>query len=878
MANPLTGDFDAVLQVSGSTINRLLATMHQNIDEKSELPRFPHSVAMRIGDPTPIDGMRGTAWAQLSVPRIDLIHGKDDRFNLEVGIRVRYKPDPGTTPLPEFIHGTVRAQYKIQKIDPNCFGWSKAAADYIWIRVDAPTVSFDGSAVDDTNPFIVVQPPDPAQVDARITRLVMYLLKRKFQATPQKVEGRFRRGAMRSLNVGINRSAVAVPLAGQGQLASINQELLDGRDFGVAVSKSFILANIQRELDALQTGYRGILRVHSVTRTDFLGDFDFDVLTLNIGYTVTLTSATADWWGGTLPLVNTSVGLITIKIAGSLTTQKSIFNLTFDLTQLVMLTFDAGAEGFVVSLVGSPTINVYGPAALVIEADDKQKFADGMKDTILAEVNKLVGFLSVTDRKTELIDQLKKLDPTPDAYFDEAVFSADGVVVRGQILLSGRRAASTEFVKTSEQDGFDAFKSWIPGGRINSFDWTWTWMYSNQPGGSTSHADRFLLRRPAGVHRSNFGMFTDLSRPLPVLDGFGSMCLTVRGDRVHSVTGATVPIVVARKCMRAGFDIRIQGAGGRVFLKEWVVGPRDPIGPVQEVSLIDVSGGRTDRAPNTLVIRAGERWNPDIGATLRDALMNSRRVDAGLQVLLLFNDGTLSSAGHAIEELSHLAGDLAAPLMVNEDVRGTWSAALAMDPRDGDVQWRLVTPTGGVSWGHRGAIEVREFAKVLDDYLFPAPPASVRPLSPGITPGTRITTGMLDAGLYDDIAHHLEREDPCPPPIGPYSSLAVAVFAQGDSVSSQAVVKRVAREYGEGEGDRPFVVVVVDGARPEDLERLKDTLPEEFVAIPDPQGHIASQLGVRTWPTKVTIKEGVVTAVDVGAEFGSPSRDTEAAS
>ncbi len=30
MANALTGDFEGVLQVSGGTINRLLATLHQN--------------------------------------------------------------------------------------------------------------------------------------------------------------------------------------------------------------------------------------------------------------------------------------------------------------------------------------------------------------------------------------------------------------------------------------------------------------------------------------------------------------------------------------------------------------------------------------------------------------------------------------------------------------------------------------------------------------------------------------------------------------------------------------------------------------------------------------------------------------------------------
>lgn len=877
MANPLTGDYDIVLQVSGNTVNRLLATMHQNTDPKSELPHFPHNVAMRIGDPTPIDGMRGTAWAQLSAPRIDLIHGEDNRFNLEVGVRARYKPDPGTTPLPEFIYGTIKAQYTIDKIDPACFGWGKAARDYLWIRVIAPTVAFDGNAVDDTNPFTVVQPPDPAAVDARITRLATYLLKTKFQATPQKVEGRFRRGSMRSLNVGINRSAVALPIAGQGQLTSVNQEFLGGRDFGVAVSKGFILGNIQRELDALKESYRSTLYVHSVTRTDFLGDFDFDVLTVNIAYTVTLTTATAEWTGGTLGLFSTSVGLITIKISGSLVTQKSIFNLTFDLTQLVLLSFDAGTEGFKASLVGSPSINVHGPAALLIEPEDKQKFADGMKDSIQAEVAKFVGSLSVKDRKTELINQLKKLDPSPNAVFDDAVFSPDGIVVRGQITLSQRRAAETHLAITKERDGFDAFQSWIPGGRITSFDWTWSWMYSNEKGGSAPHADRFILRRPGGVHRSHFGMVKDLSRPLPVLDGFGSVCLTIRGERIHSVTGAIVPVVVARKCLRAGVDIRIQGvAGGRVFLKEWMKQERDRIGPVQEVSIIDVGGGRTDRAPNTLVIRAGERWNPEVGATLRDALLNCRRVDAGLQVLLLFKDGTLSSGGNPVAEIAPLAADLEAPLMVNEDVRGTWSDALAMDQRGADVQWRLVTPTGGVSWGHTGAIDARALAQALDLYLFPAPPPSPRPLSPGITAGTRLETSLFET-YFSDAARHFEVEDPCPPPLGPFTFDARAVFIQRDSPASQAAVEQLTRDHAAREGDRPFVVLIVDGADAEDLDRLKGRLPEEFVSIPDPRGTIATQFGVRSWPTSVTVKEGVVTAVNVGREPERKS-DSESAS
>jgi hypothetical protein len=124
MSNPLTGDFDAVFQVSGATVNRLLASMHQNAFTNRDLPSFPHTVQIRIGDDRALDGVRGFTQVQLGCPRIELIHGATDRFILVVDVRARYRPDPGTEPLPEFIHGTVRAEYRIRDIDPSCYGWS----------------------------------------------------------------------------------------------------------------------------------------------------------------------------------------------------------------------------------------------------------------------------------------------------------------------------------------------------------------------------------------------------------------------------------------------------------------------------------------------------------------------------------------------------------------------------------------------------------------------------------------------------------------------------------------------------------------------------------------------------------------------------------
>ena len=51
MASPLTGDHDAVLQLSVGTLNRLMASMHQNeVTPDPVLPCLPHSAFVRMGD------------------------------------------------------------------------------------------------------------------------------------------------------------------------------------------------------------------------------------------------------------------------------------------------------------------------------------------------------------------------------------------------------------------------------------------------------------------------------------------------------------------------------------------------------------------------------------------------------------------------------------------------------------------------------------------------------------------------------------------------------------------------------------------------------------------------------------------------------------
>jgi hypothetical protein len=77
MSNFLTGDFDAVFQLSRGTVNRLLATTHQNKKGYSKtMPLSPQKLVSRIGDFESVtvgEGqVHGTAWVQIPVPTIEI--------------------------------------------------------------------------------------------------------------------------------------------------------------------------------------------------------------------------------------------------------------------------------------------------------------------------------------------------------------------------------------------------------------------------------------------------------------------------------------------------------------------------------------------------------------------------------------------------------------------------------------------------------------------------------------------------------------------------------------------------------------------------------------------------------------------------------------
>jgi len=109
VSNFLTGDFDAVFQLSRGTVNRLLATTHQNRQGYSKkMPLSPQKLVSRIGGYESVNvgegQVRGTAWVQISVPTIEIVPNSTEELIIECWIRARYRADPDTVPLPQFLY------------------------------------------------------------------------------------------------------------------------------------------------------------------------------------------------------------------------------------------------------------------------------------------------------------------------------------------------------------------------------------------------------------------------------------------------------------------------------------------------------------------------------------------------------------------------------------------------------------------------------------------------------------------------------------------------------------------------------------------------------------------------------------------------------
>ncbi len=857
MPNSLTGDFDAVLQLSGGVVNRLLASMHQNAYARTDLPSFPHIISLRTGDEyvRDRDGVRGFLRAQLGTPRIELLHGSTTRFRLEVGIRARYRADPGTTPMAEFIRGTVTADYEVGDVDPHCLGWHGIASNFVWIRLVPGSVEFRGEAFNQSPQLVVLYPDDPNEINALITRRISLLLMTRFEAAPHQVSRRFRRGAIRSLAMeGQSAVTTALSLGGgepAGNIASVNGIFLGGAGFAVALNRDLILRLAEPALAAIR-GANPTIGIH-ISTGQYNPVPDFDTV-----YRVYTNNPALEWH----PLG--ASGKLKVKFSGGANTDSILPNMTFEVEQDMVLNFDGGSERLTLA-AGATKVDAHvgGPFGGLAEGKARQAIMDivkGIAQSAAAQAQPPLD--AVISRKRELNTQLRTFDDQADTSFDSAEFTGDGMVLRGTVFLTHLRSPKPRFERASGEDAFTAFQSWIPGGRIDQFRWSWTWHEGGKPGTMKSK-DMFLLRRPE-IRRSHWGgvVFDRIETvPLPGLDGRGRICLEIRGVQTESVNGDLVPVTARTVCTNFGFKLVVFSLK-YLLLRVWPKLDFSHPVPFPELAVIDAHSLGGSPAANTLVLSVGEKWDRGAAELLAEALEGSIRQDAGLGVLVLFADNTLAHAGQGVvAEIEEWGRRWGTPVIVNEDVNGGWTAALGL-PR-GVEAWRLISPAGGVTWMSDGRPHARALATAFDECLHPS---SFSPLAP-VRTNVRLGLGVSASALHPGFPELYERGN-CPPiPLGRLGVRKTVVgFAIAGSASSVGKLRELnALVRKTGEEDPPFVVAVVSGVNAEEAGQLQKELDLGFPLLPDESGTITRNFGINLWPTSVTLDpSGIVTGIDEG--------------
>jgi hypothetical protein len=868
MANLLTGDYDAVLQVSASTVNRLLASMHQNAWRNPNTPSFPHSVGIRLGDVVEVDGVRGTAWAQVGVPRITLIDESTNRFHLEVGVRIRYVADPDTEPLATYIHGTVGADYELADIDPNCRGWKRLTSKYLWFRVVEDSVWFSGTTGEDDWLLSLAAAGaavDEAALMAKITTQLATLLAFTFDPAPQEVGPRFRRGSFKTLNQGpdmqddvpVGGSAVVLPVGLSqgppvGSVNSLTNVLLDNRDFAAAVSREAIMAMVQPALDEIQA---------STSTTPVTASTAWGYIEITTVYHswINQNSVTASW----VPYGSSAV--ITISASGHAHTESVLPDFDFDVSLPIHVEFDPGGEnlwlwaGDAWAKAATGTIaDDLVPGELhkienTIAAAAKQKASDA-----IGRPEVQTSLQSVTAGRGQLVTQLKDLDDQSDAHFKDASFYMSGIVLRGRISVARRRRPEISFQKI-DPDGLSALESWIPGGRIDRLRWSWTWFLNAHPPGDHTDSDRYVLRREPALVTGGGMMYPIGREPLPGLDGMGVVCLSLTGVSVDTTTGQLVPVDFGRKCIRFGHTDLFRPEIGRLFLNELVETPApQPPHPPSEAGLLEVTArGGSAGGPNKLVVYVNERWDERAESTLLQGVSRCRRDDAGLLVLVVFRQGLLSGAGEQLaRHLFEFAERLPAAMVATEDIDGAWADAFSV-PAAGHPVWRLVSPGGGTLWRKDEELEADELSRVLDSCLYSTAPAQVAAVQDGLRDSLFSPAGI---GAIFWHPHHRERPH-CPPGSSirspDFAKVASKVsFVRKDSSAAAELLARLREQQGDQtDDDEPGVVVVLDGATDDEAEQLTESLGPAVTVVPDPDGALASAVGVRFWPTTVAMDD-----------------------
>ncbi len=888
MANNLTGDYDALVQVRTRVINGVAGTLHQNGHSPENSPTFQHSFSLRVGEPSrlsfkpvaqlanwnhmvlqnsslqaartstdvlvrkappgisaelsrALDGWKltplqpadpskisGFAQVQLGTPIVEFPPGATSEVNGSVEIRANFIPDPGTPALPDPIHGSVHIRFELRVVDNPGFNTRL-------LEVGFP--QNDNDIQFETAPGTGLSSSEVAELESEIRRAV----RKGFEPTNLELPQGFQFSSFKALGSG-NSQVVALPVHLSGgpmppdsALGGLNNAFVAGSDsFAIAVSKEFVLSLVQPQLDAIKASHP---------------QFTVSSPTATATYTTNFNQAQASW-------VNNR---IRINISGNSTTPAWWApNVgSFSIQQDVKFTFDEGSQSLDVVPHGQPVVNVNvnGPFGGLVEGSATSAVTSAFiteRDNALDAARNQID--QVFSGAGSIDDALKSFDSHTHAKYRSMEATGDGIILHGIVWTRQRPEPMVKVTHTGDDKGFSALKSWIPAGIIDTFEWTWVKQgisFIPWSGTTEGHSDphRFILPKPDDIEH------------LP------QICLYLRGRYVNpgynislpSQIGGVYPTEGGDTCSVEGkeFVFMMPSWWDRIMAPIWDVDPppedilaESILGHVESITL---NPGET--GANTIVHFA----NLDAGAPFEglNQAFGNFHPEAPMAMALVLPEGSFNMPRRELERRLGSLPDFRGQVSIVEDTLGGWSRVFGA--RDLPATF-LTNARGEFSWQQAGRLEPREFAAALRKHTVAAPPPEQRVLSLHVGVGQRAPDVLLESIGGEQLA--LRRLK---------GRAVVLLFCQSWSTPClralrEAMVARDKPRDGEDTGASNPMVIAVNGG--EDRDTVAAFAREhglELPFVPDPDRRICDAYGIRCWPTSVSITEdGIVGNIRFG--------------
>jgi peroxiredoxin len=908
MANALTGEFDAVLEVSRSTLNRLLATLHQNGADEEASPSFPHSVRVRVGEeplilatgwadaifhgfggggqPAPPHSkaapgasqaaqqaaaehaawvqqlatavpVRGTAWVQLSTPTVHLVPGLVSELDVSVRVRAHYVADPGTAAMPEAINGELRARFHVA-----AGPWGEGGTTVLEAKATAS----------DANIQFFPAPDWPLSELQAVVEQIRGVLRKRFEPTSTELEG-FRFLGFKTLATSAVQ-AIALPVDLEGgasaaaPLASVTNLFLHaGDDIALAISKQYVnglLGSLTNDLLGFHTTYTFSTYVHV--------PFVPWPVKASGEYKVSVSGVSVDWFSGKIRVTVTGNAIGKARLGEWVVVPDPLPDYSFSVSQDLIVKLDTVAQKIRVQAPGDPDVQ-----GLPSQVEGAAKSAIGdYVEVALDKVNQSIDDLLDS---LGLDDALHSFDGSAFATWTAREVQPQGVVLRGKVSTAWRPPVVVRFEKTAGGDSLSAFASWIPGGTVDRYVWSWQQQNGEvglhlESSDASSHAEEVTPAPdihidsplPAVPRRIDFLLKIPEDTPYDAI-----VCLRVEGTRVDPVHGGLQAVWgEACQALRPFRKILVPDAWtATLALPAWMTGPLPPPPGGEQETLARVLVAHVDAFARTAAPEEGgtnalvhflEAESRQALARLQEGLRAVDRSHGAVTLILVLPPGATPEHRVAVEkQLAELAPELRRSVVLTEDYDSGWTRTFAVSKPSATL---LINGRGEVVWQQPGVPGAKELAAALKEHLTPAARRAWA-LLPVVRPGERAPDVLLRDARGRRLALRKLR-----------GRRVLLLFWKSWSEPCLRELDRLELLHRRARGEL-CIVAVNDGEEPERVQEARRARGLTYLLVADPERAIARRYGVSCWPTSVTIDaRGRVEGVLQGARDQNAS-DTE---